>query len=97
MTDSKSAWFSRIGLPLKVGIAFAVVAMLLAVVGIVRGIVPANPLSIILALLISGVSWGVVSWAVATAVIDVERDVRDSTAEADEPASGSERGTKNGD
>ncbi len=95
MTDSKSGWFSRIGLPLKVGIAFAVVAMLLAVVGIVRGIVPANPLSIILALLISGVSWGVVSWAVATAVVDVERDVRDSSAEADEAPSGSERGTKN--
>jgi hypothetical protein len=49
--------------------------MLLAIVGIIRGIVPANPLSILLALLISGGSWGLVSWAVATAAVDVESDI----------------------
>jgi hypothetical protein len=54
--------------------------MLLAVVGIVRGIVPANPLSIFLALLISGGSWGLVSWAVATAAVDGERDVAEQEA-----------------
>jgi len=37
--------------------------------------VPLNPLSIFLALLISAGGWGIVSWAVATAVLDVERDV----------------------
>jgi hypothetical protein len=81
MTANKSASSSRIGLPLKIGIAFALVAMCLAVVGIVRGIVPSNPLSIFLALLISGGSWGLVSWAVATAVVDVERDVEDQAGD----------------
>jgi hypothetical protein len=75
-------------MPLKIGIVFALIAMLLAVVGILRGIVPSNPLSIFLALLISGGSWGLVSWAVATAVVDVERDVEDQAS--DEPASASD-------
>jgi hypothetical protein len=84
MTVSKVTVFSRISLPVKVGLIFAGVAMLLAVVGIVRGVVPANPLSIFLALLISGGSWGLVSWAVTTAVVDVESDVAGS--EAGEPS-----------
>jgi hypothetical protein len=49
--------------------------MLLALVGIVKGAVPARPLSILLALFISGGVWGVVAWAVATAVHDVESDL----------------------
>jgi hypothetical protein len=43
--------------------------------------VPLNPASILLALLISGGSWGVVSWAVATAVVDVERDLAEDAAD----------------
>ena len=66
--------------PLKVGIIAALVGMLLAIVGIVRGAVPANPVSILLALLISGLSWGIVAWAIATAARDVEEDL----AEADD-------------
>lgn len=62
-------------LALRVGLIFAAAGIVLAIVGIARGTVPANPLSILLALLISGGSWGVVSWAVTTAVVDVERDV----------------------
>jgi hypothetical protein len=62
----------RLPLALRVGLLFAAAGILLAVVGMVRGTVPLNPLSIFLALLISGGSWGVVSWAVATAVVDVE-------------------------
>jgi hypothetical protein len=93
MTGSKSASFWRIGLPLKIGIAFALIAMLLAVVGIVRGIVPSNPLSIFLALVISGGSWGLVSWAVATAVVDVERDVEDQAGDELGSASDPEQAT----
>jgi hypothetical protein len=62
----------RLPLPLRVGLLFAAAGLVLAVVGIARGNVPLNPLSIFLALLISGGSWGLVSWAVATAVVDVE-------------------------
>ena len=66
--------FKRLGLPLRIGLICAALGMALAIVGIVRGNVPLNPLSIFLALLISGGSWGVVSWAVTTAVVDVEQD-----------------------
>ncbi len=67
-----SRW-TRIALPLRVALIFAAAGIILAIVGIVKGTVPANPLSIFLALLISGGSWGVVSWAVTTAIVDVER------------------------
>ncbi len=66
---------ARLSAPLRVGLVCAALGLALAVVGIVRGNVPLNPLSIFLALLISGGSWGVVSWAVATAVVDVEQDL----------------------
>ena len=67
--------------PLKVGLVFAVLGILLAIIGIFRGQVPLNPLSIFLALLISGGSWGVVSWAVATAAVDVDRDLEEATSQ----------------
>ena len=75
MTESSSSWFARRSIPQRVGMICAAVGLILAVVGILRGNVPANPLSIFLALLISGGGWGVVSWAVATAAVDVEQDV----------------------
>ncbi|MCX7707624.1 MAG: hypothetical protein N2204_06430 [Anaerolineae bacterium] len=74
--------FSRLSLPARVGLICAGLAMLLAIVGIIRGNVPLNPLSIFLALLISGGSWGVVSWAVATAIVDVEQET--AAEEADD-------------
>jgi hypothetical protein len=79
MTRGKGSWLSKLSLPLRVGLVFAFLGIVLAVVGILRGNVPAKPLSIFLALLISGGSWGLVSWAVATAVVDVERDVGEAT------------------
>ncbi len=91
MAASRKPWLYRLSLPVRVGLAFAIIAMLLAVIGIIRGNVPANPLSIFLALLISGGSWGVVSWAVTTAVVDVERDIGDETA-AGGAATDAERG-----
>ncbi len=80
MSTSQSFW-ARVSLPMRVGLAFAAAGIALAIVGILRGNVPARPISIFLALLISGGSWGVVSWAVATAVVDVERDVAEATIE----------------
>jgi hypothetical protein len=71
----KRPWWQRGGLPLKVGLGFAAAGIILAIVGIARGNVPLNPWSIFLALAISGGSWGVVSWAIATAAVDVERDI----------------------
>lgn len=67
--------WKQLSTPLKVGLIAAALGMALAVIGIVRGAVPANFLSIVLALLISGLSWGVVAWAIATAAADVEHDL----------------------
>ena len=72
---AKSYSWSRWPLPLRVALIFAAAGIALAIIGIIKGTVPANPLSIFMALLISGGSWGVVSWAVATAVVDVEHDI----------------------
>jgi hypothetical protein len=67
--------FRQLSLPIRVALIFAAAGIVLAIVGIFRGTVPAKPISILLALLISGGSWGVVSWAVTTAIVDVESDV----------------------
>ncbi len=83
----KTSWWSQRPLPLRIGIIFAALGLALALAGIARGAVPLNPLSIFLALLISGGSWGLVSWAIATAAVDVERDV----AEADEAGGDTEQ------
>ena len=68
---------------MKIGLAAAAVAVVLVIIGIVRGNVPLNPLSILLALLISAGSWGLVAWAIATAAVDVESDIAEAEAEAE--------------
>ena len=78
----------RLSGPLKIGLIAAALGIALALVGIARGNVPLNPTSVLLALLISGGSWGLVAWAVATAAYDVEADL--SEAEAAEAGSGQE-------
>jgi hypothetical protein len=67
-----SRWLS---LPVRIGIGFGLVGLALTIVGIVRGNVPPNPASIVMALLIGGGVWFVVSWAVAAAAVDVEQDL----------------------
>ena len=65
---------TKLSLPMKVGLAFGLLGICLAAVGIVRGSVPLNLASIAMAFVISGGVWFVVSWAVATAAVDVETD-----------------------
>ncbi len=64
-------------IPLYVGLAFALVAIALSIFGMIRnsGIASLNPVSLLLVVVIAGGSWGVVSWAITTAVFDVEADV----------------------
>jgi hypothetical protein len=71
----------RLSTPLKIGLAFGFIGLALTVVGIVRGTVPNNPASIAVALLIGGGVWCVVSWAVATAAVDVEKDLAEAQDE----------------
>jgi hypothetical protein len=82
MAVERKRWLARLAAPMRIGLAFAGLGLILALVGIARGNVPLNPLSIFLALLISAGGWGIVSWAVATAVVDVERDVAEEAQDA---------------
>lgn len=95
MNEGQAGWWRRLALPLKVGLICAGLGLILAVVGIARGNVPLNAISILLALLISAGGWGVVSWAIATAAVDVETDLAEDEAvegEADEDAAPDEEG-----
>ena len=81
---SRSLW-RRLNGPTKIGLVFAIVGILLTIVGIFRDpTTPVNAWSLGMGALISGGTWGVVSWAIATAAVEVERDVAE--AERDEAA-----------
>jgi hypothetical protein len=67
----------RVSTPVRVGLLCGAIGIALTVVGIVRGNVPMQPASMVMALLIGGGVWFVVSWAVTTAAVDVEQDVQD--------------------
>lgn len=74
--------FGAMSGPVKIGLAFALVAILLSVVGIARNPdTPATLQTVLIATTISGLTWGLISWAIATAVMDVEEEI----AERDEP------------
>jgi hypothetical protein len=64
----------RLSLPVKIGLAFGALGLLLTIVGIFRGQVPLAPANIAVALLLGGGVWFVIAWAVATAAVDVESD-----------------------
>lgn len=68
----REAWWTRLPLPLRVGLGAGLVGAMLALVGMLRGFAPLTPASLGLALLISGGSWGLVAWAVATAALESE-------------------------
>jgi multisubunit Na+/H+ antiporter MnhE subunit len=77
----KDIW-NRLSGPVKIGIFFGGLAIVMAVVGLVRGsaTAPLTARSLIMAIVISGGTWGLVSWAIATAAVDVERDVAEAEA-----------------
>ena len=71
--QDKKRWM-RLNGPARVGLFFAALAIVLSVVGLVR----ANNLSLrnlAIVLVLCGGVWGVISWAIATAVVQVEEDV----------------------
>jgi hypothetical protein len=78
---------SHLSGPTKVGLFFALLAIVMSVVGLVRD--PTTPVtirSLFIATVISGGTWGIVSWAIATAIVDVEEDVasREDDLEAEQ-------------
>ena len=83
MTVRCSIWQQLNG-PTKIGLAFAAIGIVLTIVGIFRDpTTPVTAWSLGMGILISGGTWGVVSWAIATAAVEVERDLaegKDDTA-----------------
>jgi hypothetical protein len=62
-------------LPLRVGIVFGLLGAALAVAGLVRN--ASEPFSwrgLVMAVVLAGGSWGAVSWALATAVVEARQD-----------------------
>jgi multisubunit Na+/H+ antiporter MnhE subunit len=80
-TVVKNIW-KRLSSPVKIGVFFGGLAIVMAVVGLVRGsaTAPLTARSLFMAIIISGGTWGLVSWAIATAAVDVERDVAEMEA-----------------
>ena len=88
MTDingqARNLW-QRLNGPLKVGLFFALLGIILTVIGILRDpTTPNTAWSLGVGSLISGVTWGLVSWAIATAAVEVEQDVRQAETAASE-------------
>lgn len=76
--EQKNLW-QRLNGPAKIGLGFALLGIILTVAGIFRD--PGTPVtawSLIVGSLISGGVWGLVSWAIATAAVEVEKDVADA-------------------
>lgn len=65
----------RLGGPVKIGIALGAVGALLTVVGLLTGaLAPLTVRSLLLGILLGGGSWGLVSWAIASAARDAMAD-----------------------
>jgi hypothetical protein len=80
--QNKNLW-QRMSGPLKVGLVFAALGIVLTLIGIFRD--PTTPItawSLVVGSLISGITWGLVSWAIATAAVEVENDVSQSQAQS---------------
>jgi hypothetical protein len=74
----KRIWTQLSG-PAKIGLAFGLLGALLTTIGVLQGdFVPLTVRSLLLGILIGGGSWGLVSWAIASAASDAMED-----AEAD--------------
>ena len=80
----KNLW-QRMGGPLKIGLVFAALAIIMTIIGIFRD--PTTPItawSLGVGSLIAGLTWGLVSWAIATAAVEVEKDVSQAEAASTE-------------
>jgi len=66
----------RLGVPVKIGLIFAIIAGLMALAGwILRPEYTSRSLlSLFLAVVISAGTWGLVSWAIAAAAVEVTRE-----------------------
>jgi hypothetical protein len=70
----KQHW-QRLGGPVKIGLVVGLIGALLTVAGLLIGnLAPLTVRSLLLGILLGGGSWGVVSWAIASAAADAMQD-----------------------
>jgi len=68
-------WWTPAGLPLRVGFLFGLLGAMLAAIGLVRGAFePFSWRGLAMAIVLAGGSWGLVSWALTTAMMEAGRD-----------------------
>lgn len=83
--EPRTNLWQRLDGPLKVGLFFAALGIILTIIGIFRDpTTPVTAWSLGVGSLISGLTWGLVSWAIATAAVEVEADVKQRQATADD-------------
>jgi hypothetical protein len=64
-------FWRRLGGPAKIGLVVGLIGALLTVAGLIAGnLAPLTARSLVLGVLLGGGSWGVVSWAIASAAAD---------------------------
>lgn len=67
--------WTRLSGPVKIGLALGFLGALLTVIGLITGdFVPLTLRSFLLGILLGGGSWGLVSWAIASAASDAMGD-----------------------
>jgi predicted lipid-binding transport protein (Tim44 family) len=84
-------FWSRLSGPLKIGLAIGLLGALLTVIGLVKGdFAPLTLRTLLLGILLGGGSWGLVSWAIASAAADATGSAAaDATGSAEAEATGS--------
>lgn len=67
--------WKRIGVPGKIGLCLGVLGAVLTVLGLLFGnLATLSAKSVLLGILIGGGSWGLISWAIASAAVDATSD-----------------------
>lgn len=72
---TRVSYWKRLSGPVKVGLAFAAIAIVLTIIGQLRQPDLITARSLIMGILIGGASWGFVAWAIAFAAWDVESEI----------------------
>lgn len=74
-------WWQRLSGPVKVGLVAGALGALLTVVGLLLGhLAPLTGRSLLLGILLGGGSWGLVSWAIASAAVDATAESPDNAS-----------------
>ena len=67
--------WKQLGGPVKIGLVAGLIGALLTIAGLLFGnLAPLTLRSLLLGILLGGGSWGVVSWAIASAASDAKAD-----------------------